>query len=101
MAIGVSRHGSSLITASGVLGISGQGKYIYGIHILSGGGGGGVVSLRDGTSGSATIYIAETGTVSTGKSFIYKEGRFFPDGGFVSIDANVTSVLVSYDEYLA
>lgn len=101
MAIGISRHGSQLITASGVINPSGDPIIVYGIHILSSGGGAAVVSLRNGTSGSATIYITETGTVSTGKTFDYGEGFFFPAGCYVSIDGNTTSVLVSADDLLA
>lgn len=89
--------GSQLIVADGVLGTSGKGVRIYNIHIISGGGGGAVVSLRSGTAVSGTIQIQETGTVSAGKTFDYgMHGQFFPTGCFVDVDTNTTSVLISY-----
>ena len=97
MAIGISRHGSQLVTADGVLGISGTAKFVYGIHIISAATGA-VVNLRNGTLVTDTIYIAETGTASKGITFNYNEGFFFPAGCYVDVDANTTSVIVSYDE---
>ena len=91
-------NGSQLVTADGVLGISGQAKIVYSIHILSGGGGGGVVLLRRGTAVGDTIGISQTGTTSIGVTFNYEGGMYFPAGCFVDVDANVTSVLVSYRE---
>lgn len=89
--------GSQLITADGVLGTSGKAVRIYNIHILSGGGGGAVVALRAGTAVGGAIQIQETGTVSTGKTFDYgMHGHYFTTGCFVDVDANTTSVLISY-----
>ena len=90
--------GSQLITADGVVGISGQAKVIYAVHIISGGTAG-VVNLRRGTAVTDTIGITHTGTISLGITFPYApEGFFFPGGCYCDIDANVTSVLVSYRE---
>lgn len=89
--------GYQLITADGVLSTSGEPVIIYGIHILSGAGGGGVVNLRSGTAVGGTIIIQEKGTTSQGKSFSYGGvGITFPSGCYVDIDANVTSVAVTY-----
>lgn len=65
------------------------------MHILSGAGGGAVVSLKNnGTSG--TIYVTQTGTASTGVTFYYGEdGIKFPNGCFVDVDTNTTSVVLS------
>lgn len=89
--------GFTRITADGVLSAAGEPVIIYGVHILSGAGGGGVVNLRDGSAVSGTILIQEQGTASKGKSVSYGGlGLSFPNGCYVDIDANVTSVTVDY-----
>lgn len=89
--------GSQLVTADGVVASAGVPVRIFGIHIISTGGGAAVVSLRSGSVVGGTIWITETGTVSTGASRSYgTQGLLFPDGCFVDVDANTTSVLVSY-----
>ena len=87
--------GSVLVTADGETISAGKPVRIFNIHIISSGGGAAVVSLKN--SGAAgTIYIKETGTVSTGKTFDYGlQGQLFPLGCYVDIDANTTSVLLS------
>lgn len=99
MAVGISRHGTQLVTADGVLGISAAPKYVYGLHIISGGTAA-VVSLRNGTAVTDTIYVTETGTANKGIDFNFGEGYHFPAGCFVDVDVNTTSVLVSFDEAL-
>lgn len=90
--------GSQLITADGVVGVSGASKIVYGVHIISGATAG-VVNLRRGTAVGDAIGITHTGTISLGVTFPYpQEGFHFPGGCFVDVDANVTSVLVSYRE---
>lgn len=91
-------NGSQLVTADAVLGISGQAKIVYSIHIISGAGGAAVVSLRRGTTDSATIGITEEGVASKGATKNYEGGMYFPAGCFVDVDTNTTSVLVSYRE---
>lgn len=98
--------GSVLITADNqVITVdrqNGQGIRIFNVHILSGGGGGAIVSFKNGTTVGDTIWITETGTTSTGKTIDYGiQGHFFPNGCFVDIDANTTSVLVSCRKELA
>lgn len=91
--------GVSLITADGAVGTSGAATRVFSIHIVSGGGGAAVVALRSGTAVTDTIYIKETGTVSTGKTFYYgNKGFLFPSGLYVDVDANTTSVLVAYSQ---
>lgn len=91
--------GSQLITEDGVLGISGQAKTVYAMHLLSGATAG-IVKLRNGTAVTSTIYVQQTApTVSTGNTFVYEDGFFFPAGCYVDVDANVTSVLLSYKEF--
>lgn len=88
--------GTELVTADGIVGVSGKPVRVYQIHIISGGGGAGVVNLRNGTLVTDTIWVSETGTASQGESFHYSEGTLFPLGLFVDIDANVTSVAVTF-----
>lgn len=91
-------HGSAYLTASGAVGRAGKPKMVYAAHIISTGGGGAVLTLKDNATGG-TIYITGTGTVSTGVTFNFGEGFFFPTDCFCTIGANTTSVLVSYEEY--
>ncbi len=84
-------------TSDGVLSTSGEPVIIYGVHILSGAGGGGVVNLRSGTAVSGSIIIQEKGTASVGKSVSYGGiGILFPDGCYVDIDANTDHVTIDY-----
>ena len=86
------------MTADAAIGNSGVPTRIFSIHIISGGTAA-IVSLRDGISASATAWITETGTISTGKTFAYGTyGALFPDGCFVDVDSNTTSVLVSWSQ---
>ena len=87
--------GSQLITADGVVGTSGLPVRIFSIHIISGTAA--VVSLKTGAATCGAIWVTETGTLNTGKTFNYGEqGLRFPAGCFVDVDANTTSVLVTY-----
>lgn len=80
----------------------GEGVRVFNMHILSGGGGGAIVSLRNGQTVGGTIWITETGTTSTGKTFDYGiNGHFFPAGVFVDVDTNTTSVLIACRKELA
>lgn len=95
----IQNAGTTLIgTADAAVGTAGQAVRVFSIHILSGGGGATVVSLRNGSTVSGTVWVTETGIVSTGKTFNYgTQGILFPSGCFVDVDANTTSVLVSYN----
>ena len=93
----IQNAGTSLITADAALNTAGTAVRVFSIHIISGGGGGGVVNLRSGTVVTSTIWVTETGTVSTGKTFNYgTQGIWFPSGCFVDVDGNTTSVAVVY-----
>lgn len=92
--------GSILVGSSDIALITtlaaGEGVRVFNMHILSGGGGAAVVSLRNGQTVAGTIWITETGTASTGKTFDYGvQGHYFPAGVFVDVDTNTTSVLIS------
>lgn len=91
-------HGSAYLTGSGTVGRAGKPKMVYAAHIISTGGGAAVLTLKDNGTGG-TIYITNTGIVSTGSTVNFGEGYFFPDDCFCTFGANTTSVLVSYEEY--
>lgn len=87
-------YGTKLITVDAEATVAGKPTRVKCIHILSGAGGGAVVSLKNNGSGG-TVFVTETGTASTGKTFYYSEdGILFPQGCFVDVDTNTTSVAV-------
>lgn len=93
----IQNAGTQVITADGVVGAAGVAVRIFAIHILSGGGGAAVVSLKTGSVVGGTAWITETGTTSTGKTFSYgTQGVFFPNGCFCDVDTNTTSVTVTF-----
>jgi len=95
MDVNLGAPGTQLVTADGIIGRSGKPVRIYHIHIISGGTAG-VVAFRNGTLVTDTIWLQETGTASTGATFDYSEGFLLPGGCFVDVDANVTSVAVTF-----
>lgn len=95
----MSQIGFSYHTSDSAVGTSGDAVAVYGLHIISTGGGGAVINLRNGTSASATSLVKETGTVSTGKTIDFGGvGVVFPSGCFVDVDSNTTSVTVFYEK---
>ena len=94
----IQNAGSQLVgTTDAAIQASGTAVRVFMIHIISGGSGA-VVSLRNGTSASATAFITQTGTANTGATFTYgTQGMLFPSGCFVDVDVNTTSVLVTYN----
>lgn len=89
--------GYQIISADGVLNTSGAAVRVFGINIDSGGGGAGVVILRNGTSGSATAVVTESGTTGAGRHIDFGDaGFYFPAGCYVDIDANVDQVTVIF-----
>jgi len=95
----IQNAGTQLVGSSdAAIGSSGVAVRVFGIHILSGGGGAAVVSLRNGIAAGATAYITETGTTSTGKTFSYgTQGVLFPAGCFCDVDSNTPSVAVVFN----
>lgn len=94
----VQNSATTLLTADGVVGTSGAATRVFFFHIISGGTAA-VVSLRNGTTVTSTIYITETGTINTGRTLAYgANGILFPAGCFCDVDVNTTSVLVSYEQ---
>lgn len=92
---------SQLFTADGQVGSSGTPAVrIFAMHIISSSGvTAPVVSLRNGTSSSATAFITQTGVavVGGGSTFTFgTQGITFPAGCFCDVDANTTSTLVTF-----
>lgn len=93
----IQNAGTQVITADGVVNAAGVAVRIFSIHVISGGGGAAVPTLKTGSVIGGAIWIQETGTASTGKTFTYgTQGVWFPNGCFVDVDANTTSVTVVY-----
>lgn len=87
-----------VLTVSGVLGTSGKPIRVYNINLISTGTAS-VIQLKSGTASGGTIWIQETGTISTGKTFDYGvHGHYFPSGCFVTVDGNIVSAEISYSQ---
>ena len=87
--------GSVKITASGAIGVSAKPTTIYSYTVLSTGTAG-VVILKDlNTSGIERH--RSTGTISQGITvFFGANGKYFPGGAWVDVDANTTYVDFDY-----
>ena len=96
--MGFERHGQQRFTADGELGKTGESKMVLAIHIDSGATAG-VVTLRNGTAVTDTIHVRESGNANSGRTISFAPGFHFPAGCYVDVDANVTSVIVCYDEW--
>jgi hypothetical protein len=84
-------------TGDSLIGEAGKATRVFAMHIISGTAA--VVALRNGQAVGGTIYLQETGTANTGKTFTYGEfGMLFPAGCFLDLDANTTSALVAYSQ---
>lgn len=95
MGINLGQCGSIYRTTSGEVIGAGDKVRVNSLHVISGGGGGAVIQLRNGGAGG-TIWIKETGTTGTGASFNYGEtGVLFTNGCYVDVDANTVSVLIT------
>ena len=91
-----SRKGSAFLTASGQIGVAGAPLTISAMHLISSSTASVGQIKAVGTGG--TVYISETGTLSQGVTFEFgTEGFYFPAGAYFTADANLVSVLISYD----
>lgn len=80
------------------IGAAGKPVRVFAMHIISGGGGASVVSLRNGSTVAGTIWVTQTGTTSTGATFNFgSHGMVFSAGCFVSTDANSADVTITYN----
>lgn len=90
--------GSKNFTGTGSVnvGTTGNPVTVYSYSFLSGGGGAGVVIFKDTTSSGAERH-QKTGTVSLGTTVVFgNNGKYFPAGCNLTIDANTTYVDVDY-----
>lgn len=86
--------GTVIRTSDGESTSAGVPTRVFMMHIISGGTAA-VVNLKN-NGASGTTYVTETGTVSTGKTFLYGvEGLFFPNGCYIDVDTNTTSATLS------
>lgn len=98
MGTGLGLVGSKRVTADGELNSAGDRLRVYMVHVISGAGGGAVVSLRNGGA-AGDIWVTVTGTASTGITFDFgHNGIVFSNGCYVDVDANTTSVVASYEK---
>ena len=94
MAVNMGFGGTIVKTADGYLFSASDACRVYGMHIISKAGGGGVVELLDGGS-SGTSKAKETGTASSGFTPpLYENGMRFDTDCYVNVDANVESVSI-------
>lgn len=96
--------GDKLITADGSLVSLNQGESvrIFNLHVLASGTATPVVTIRNGVTSTGTVYLKETGTASTGKTFDYGvNGKLFPDGAYVSQSPADGTALVTYRKDIA
>jgi hypothetical protein len=89
--------GTARLTADGVIGTSGKPIRITSIVVHSAGTGG-VVQLRNGTSGTDTEFDEINGTANVSKRVEYEGGLFLPDGGYYDEDANVVYSVINYEQ---
>lgn len=89
--------GSSRLTADGVLGVSGKPVRVFGFTMRSGAGGTGSVILYDGTTTGGTEKYKMVGNTDASADKVFAtEGKHFPNGCYVDVDANVTYVDFDY-----
>lgn len=95
----IQNSGSQAIVSGtdAVIGVSGKPTRVFSVNFLSDGTAG-VLVLRNGTTASDTVYVTETGVISTGKTVSYGQtGILFPAGCFLDIDVHVVSGVVSFE----
>lgn len=89
--------GQKTITANGVLGVSGKPVRVFGYTMRSSAGGAGIVQLFDGTDATGQERWKGSGNIDDGAIVVFPaEGKFFPVGCYVQIDANVSYVDFDY-----
>lgn len=87
--------GSVRKTADGIVGPSGKPIRVWNATVFSGGTAAKFL-LRNGTDASGDPWIGFSGSVSTGVSGDWHEGRRFPDGCFYDHDTNATGAIIEF-----
>jgi len=93
--------GSQRFTSGGVLGTSGQAKYITVVSMACEASTGGVITLHNSTSASSTANIYATFYGIAGSSNVYDFSElYFPSGCYVHCSANsgVQYAVIEYRE---
>lgn len=98
MAVG-ERNSYQKRTTDGVIGTSGSPVVVYGISVQSGVDGGAVVAFYDGSSTGGTLVRSITGNQNDWFNEDYVVGRVYPNGLYIDLDANTTSVTVWFQNY--
>jgi hypothetical protein len=88
-----------VLSASGIVGDSGQPQILYGYTIKSGATAG-VLSIKNGTLATSSNVISTTGTISQEVLFTFPQGTALQNGLYASFDTNVTSATIFYRQYL-
>lgn len=92
--------GTAVLTSSGtVVGESGAPIRVYSAEVKSGATGS-VLTLKNGTSASGTVYWQGQGTASqtTSPATFPAGGLYFPGGLFVSWDANGSGANIGFEQ---
>ena len=94
------RGGTITVDASGVVNTSGKPQRVYGLTITSNATAGGIVTLRNGTGATDTIFMTPQGKISdtTLITGFPAEGMYFPAGLYVSIGTNVTVAYIQVEQ---
>ena len=88
--------GSVRITASGVVGVSGKPVRVYGFTMRSNAEPG-LVTLYNGTDDTGTEKYRMSGNTDASADKVFAtEGKHFPGGCYVTLDANVVYVDFDY-----
>lgn len=89
--------GTQLVTSDAVVGVSGKPTRVFSIDVVGGSGGVASPVLRNGSTTGGTIYVqADTSAASKGLHIDWPQGILFPAGCFCDVDANTTSVAVTF-----
>jgi hypothetical protein len=88
--------GSIKYTSTGAVGVANKPVTVYSLSWLSNGSGAGVPILGDGPTGAVERFRA-TGTTSQGSTVYFgANGKYFPVGCYLTVDANTTYVDVDF-----
>lgn len=89
--------GVTRITADGPVGTSGKPIRVFCVNLVSGGSAS-TLTLRNGTSGSATANEQVDGTASQSVTKNYAGGLRFASGCYADVDANISYATITYTE---
>ena len=95
----IGNSGTTRLTSDNPVGASGEPIRLFNVTWLSGGGGAGVLVLRNGISAAGTIYVQQVASAASVTNTIsFEEGLLFPGGCWFDKDANVAAVVAEFVE---